>query len=217
MSGEIQKKSVGQHILTIVGIVLCVILIPMLIINCTLIVKSLTNRDDVPSMFGVAPMIVLTDSMYPGIQSGDLVFCKTADAKDVKVGDVISFFDPAVSQRQSVVTHRVIAIDSKTGAFTTKGDANNTEDKLPVPPENLVGIYKARIAGAGNVAMFMQSSTGFVICVLLPIILLVIFDSVRRKKYEKETASDTAALKAELEALKAEKDANSTEEEKPVE
>lgn len=205
MSDEKQKKSVGHRILTVVGIVLCVILIPMLIINCTLIVKSFAHSDEVPSMFGIAPMIVLTDSMYPDIQSGDLVFCKTIDAKDVKVGDVISFFDPAVSRQQSVVTHRVTAIDPKTGEFTTKGDANNTEDNMPVPPENVIGIYKTRIAGAGHIAMFMQSSTGFVICVLLPIALLVFYDFLRRKAYEKETAGDTEALKAELEALKAEK------------
>ena len=63
MSDQKQKKSVGHRILTVVGIVLCVILIPMLIINCTLIVKSFAHHDEVPSMFGIAPMIVLTDSM----------------------------------------------------------------------------------------------------------------------------------------------------------
>lgn len=147
-----------------------------------------------------------------------LVFCKTIDAKDVKVGDVISFFDPAVSRQQSVVTHRVTAINLETGEFTTKGDANNTEDNMPVPPENVIGIYKTRIAGAGHIAMFMQSSTGFVICVLLPIALLVFYDFLRRKAYEKETAGDTEALKAELEALKAEKAATATStEEKPAE
>ena len=213
MSEEKQKKSVGHRVLTIVGIVLCVILIPMLIINCTLIIKSYAHPDEVPGLFGVMPMIVLTDSMYPDIQSGDLVFAKTVDAKEVKVGDVISFFDPAVSHQQSVVTHRVTAIDTEGSlAFTTKGDANNTADKMPVPAENLIGVYIGRIGGAGNVAMFMQSTTGFVICVVLPIALFVLYDFLRRKAYEKENAADTEALKAELEALKAEKAEASAEE-----
>ncbi len=212
MSTEKQKTSVGHRVLTIVGIVLCVILIPMLIINCTLIVKSFTNPDKVPSMFGVAPMIVLTDSMYPDIQSGDLVFCKTVDAEDVKEGDIIAFFDPAVSRTQSVVTHRVESIDRTGGLeFITKGDANNTADNMPVPAKNLVGLYFGKIKGAGNIAMFMQSTTGFIICVLLPILLFVLYDFLRRKMYEKESANDTEALKAELEALKAEKAAEKTE------
>ena len=65
---------------------------------------------------------------------------------DVKVGDVISFFDPA-GNGTSIVTHRVIEIVEEDGEilFRTRGDNNNTEDKELVPAENLVGIYKMRI------------------------------------------------------------------------
>ena len=59
--------------LTIIGIVLCVILVPMLIINCTLIFKSFINKDEVPNIGGIMPLIVLTDSMYPDIKSGDII------------------------------------------------------------------------------------------------------------------------------------------------
>jgi signal peptidase len=58
-----------QKILNIVGIALCVILIPILIMNCVLIVKGLVNEDEVPGVFGRTPLIVLTDSMYPEIKS----------------------------------------------------------------------------------------------------------------------------------------------------
>lgn len=40
-------------------------------------------------------MIILTDSMAPEFESGDLIVCKTADAEDIKVGDIICFYDPA--------------------------------------------------------------------------------------------------------------------------
>ena len=85
----------------------------------------------------------------------------------------------------------------------TKGDYNNTEDRLPVPAENLVGIYKTRIPGAGNVAMFMQSTPGLILCVVCPAALLIGYDMLRRKKYEKAQKQDTDALLAELEALRA--------------
>ena len=91
-------------------------------------------------------------------------------------------------------------------------DRSNTFDNTPpvvhlrlVPGDKLVGIYKSRIAGAGNVAMFMQSTTGLIVCVLLPIILLVGYDLIRRRIYEKGKKKDTDALMAELEALRAEK------------
>lgn len=50
-----EPVSVGHRILTVVGAILCVILIPILIINCTLILKSYTNKDQVPSVGGHFP------------------------------------------------------------------------------------------------------------------------------------------------------------------
>ena len=201
-----EKTSVTHRVLTIVGTVLCIILIPILLINITLIAKSYINKDEVPSIGGAFPLIVLTDSMYPEIESGDLIICNTAEAEDIKVNDVISFFDPA-GNGTSIVTHRVIEIVEDDGEifFRTRGDNNNTEDKELVPAENLVGVYKMRIAGAGHIAMFMQSTAGLIICVVLPIILLVGYDIIRRRIYEKNNKQDTDALLAELEALRAEK------------
>ena len=201
-----EKTSTAHKILTIVGTVLCIILIPILLINLTLIAKSYINKDEVPSIGGMLPLIVLTDSMYPEIESGDLIICNTAEAEDIKVNDVISFFDPA-GNGTSIVTHRVIEIVEEDGEilFRTRGDYNNTEDKELVPAENLVGVYKMRIAGAGHIAMFMQSTAGLIICVVLPIILLVGYDIIRRRIYEKNNKQDTDALLAELEALRAEK------------
>lgn len=201
-----EKTSAAHKILTIVGSVLCVILIPILLINITLIAKSYINQDDVPSIGGYLPLIVLTDSMYPDIESGDLIICQTADAEDIQERDVISFFDPA-GNGTSIVTHRVIDIIQENGQiqFRTCGDNNNTEDKELVPAEKLVGVYKMRIAGAGNIAMFMQSTAGLILCVVLPIVLLVAYDVIRRRIYEKNKQHDNQALLAELEALRAEK------------
>jgi signal peptidase len=92
--------------LTILGTVLCIILIPILIVNCTLIVKSYINKDEVPTFGGYCPLIVLTDSMYPDIKSGDLIICQSIDPDEVKVGDTISFFDPE-GKGTSVVMYKI--------------------------------------------------------------------------------------------------------------
>lgn len=191
--------------LTIIGIIMCVVLVPILIVNCTLLIKSFINKDEVPDFGGTIPLFVLTDSMHPDIKSGDLIICKTIDAEDVEVGDVISFYDPA-SNSSAVVTHKVIEIINEDGkiSFKTKGINNNTEDRLPVPADKLIAEYTGiRIPGAGNFAIFMQSTTGLIVCVVLPIILFVGYDIIRRRMYEKNQGQDVAALMAELEALKA--------------
>ena len=157
-------------------------------------------------------MIVLTDSMYQEIESGDLIICHTLEPEEVQVGDIITFFDPA-GNGTSIVTHRVLEIQDLGGslAFCTKGDANNVADAQSVPEGNLVGIYRTRIPNAGNVAMFMQTTPGLVVCVICPILLLVLYDFIRRRRYEKSHRDDTAALLAELEALKAEKAARQSQ------
>lgn len=207
MSNTNEEKSTVRHrVLTVVGIVLCVVLIPILVVNVTLIVKSFTNSDEVPKIGGYCPLIVLTGSMEPEIGSGDLIICKQIDSEQVKVDDVIAFFDPA-SNNNSVLTHRVVEVVAGDGSlsFKTKGDANNAADTQLVPADNLVGIYQCKISGAGNVAMFMQTPVGLVICVVLPLGLLIGYDLLRRRRYEKQNKEDTDALLRELEELKAQK------------
>jgi len=200
-----KSNSTKLHkILTIVGWVLCVILVPILIINCTLLIKSFVNKDDVPDFGGMIPFIVLTDSMFPDIEKGDLIICKTIKPEDVEVGDVISFYDPA-GNGTSVVTHKIVEIMEEDGKlfFRTRGINNNDNDKMPVPADKIIAEYSGfRIPGAGHAAIFMQSTTGLIICVVLPIVLFVGYDIIRRRVYEKGKVDDVAALKAELEALK---------------
>lgn len=207
-----EKTSATHKVLSIVGIILCIILIPILLVNLTLIAKSYMNKDEVPNIAGTTPLIVLTDSMYPVIESGDLIICKGAEAEEIQVGDVIAFFDPA-GNGTTIVTHRVIEVVEEDGqlAWRTKGDNNNTEDRLTVTADKLVAVYEGtRIPGFGNVALFMQTTPGLIVCVVCPIVLLVGYDVIRRRIYEKSNKQDTDKLLEELEELrrqKAEKDA----------
>lgn len=208
-----KETSVISKFFTVLGTILCVILAPILILNCTLIVKSHLNKNAVPDVGGYSPMVVLSDSMFPYIEAGDLIICKQADPESVKVGDVISFFDPA-SNTNSVVTHRVVEIQTaEDGTLTwiTRGDANNADDQNPVPASNLVGIYKHKIPGLGKLVMYMTTTQGLITCVVVPIILLLGFDFIRQGIYERRRKKDTDALLAELESLRAEKEKNQKE------
>ena len=199
-----EKNSAIHKTLTVIGTILCIILIPILLINVTLIAKSYINREEVPDVGGMLPLIVLTDSMYPVIESGDLIICHTEEPENIQTGDVIAFFDPA-GNGTTIVTHRVLEVTDQDGqlAWRTKGDNNNTEDRLLVPADKLVAVYEGtRLPGAGNVALFMQTTPGLILCVVCPILLLVGYDMIRRRLYEKSSKKDTDALLQELEELR---------------
>ncbi len=110
---EKKKKEKGKNgksgkVSFIIGIVICVILVPILIINSILIVKGIGDDREPPSIFGYTPLTVLTESMSPLIDAGDLIFLKEIKPEDVKIGDVICFFDPAEDNGDFVLTHRVV-------------------------------------------------------------------------------------------------------------
>lgn len=203
---EKEKTSVVHKLATVLGAGICVVLLPILVINITLIVRSIINPDEVPNVGGVFPLVVLTDSMYPEIQSGDLIICHTEEPENIKEGDVIAFFDPA-GDGTSIVTHSVAGITAVDGqtAWITRGIANNADDSVPVPADKLVGVYRRRIPGLGDIVMFMQTTTGLILCVVCPILLFVVWDIWRRRRYEKNKQEDTEALMRELEELRAEK------------
>ena len=201
---QVDKK---QRTLTIIGIVLCVILVPILIVNCTLIIKSFINKDEVPDFAGVVPLIVLSDSMYPDIKKGDLIIVNATDINDIAVDDVISFY-AAEDDYTTIWTHKVIEVIEENGEvkFRTQGINNPTPDGKLREADKIVGKWNNfRIGGAGDLAMAMQKPGGLIVCVVVPILLFVGYDVIRRKMYEKGKASDVDALRAELEALKAEK------------
>lgn len=203
------KMDKAQKIVNIVAIVVCVLLIPILLFNCILIVKGIVNPDEVPSIFGYIPLIVETGSMEDAIMEDDLIVCKTVDTDTLKVGDVITFFDPD-SNGKSVVTHRIIDIfvDAKTGdvSYRTKGDDNNIEDRLLVPEENVIGIWTGiHIWQLGGFLLFTQSIPGILILVILPIGAFIVWEYLKKKKQTDAKQSDIDALRAELEAMKAER------------
>ena len=175
-------KVIAGRIFTAVCIALCVLLIPLFAINLILTVKGYVNPDEVPSLFSVSPMYVMTDSMVPTIDGGDLIFVKKVPAEEIAVDDIIAFFDPE-SMEGLMIVHRVkeISTDGEGNvSFRTKGDANNVYDTFIISGENVVGRCIFRIRGLGRVAMFMQSTYGLIITASIPLIVLFGYEFVRQ-------------------------------------
>ncbi|WP_309076506.1 signal peptidase I [Paenarthrobacter sp.] len=82
-----------------------------------------------PRIFGYQTSTMLTGSMAPLINPGDVVVTAPTAVTDVKVGDVITYHIPVEDQR--VETHRITEITTTADggvAVQTKGDANNGID-----------------------------------------------------------------------------------------
>ena len=71
---------------------------------------------------------VLSGSMRPAAQAGDLIVAKQTATSALKVGDVVAFFPPGSTG--TPVMHRIISLsrDGNTTTIITKGDANSKPD-----------------------------------------------------------------------------------------
>lgn len=171
----------------LINILILIILIPILTISVILIVKSCIDKDNVPSICGYSPLIVLSGSMETEIYTGDLIIVKKVEASSLKQGDVIAFYTD--DTKKTVVTHRIVEIANKNEniKFITKGDNNNTKDSGTVDSSLVVGKYQnIRFERLGNVAMFLQTPIGMCIMISIPIFIFIIAQHVQNRKDKKE-------------------------------
>ncbi|MFA6739456.1 MAG: signal peptidase I [Bacilli bacterium] len=190
----------------IVRIILDVVLVFAILFGIGVSVMTLTanDNDGVPSLFGYIPVSVLTDSMEGtsnGFNQGDLLFIeKIDDARTAGLieGDVITFWDFNIVPGTRVLnSHRIVdVLGTGTGMrFETRGDNPAIElDETEITTYSLVvGKYTGtRIPFLGAVIQFMQTSLGFFLCIVLPILVLFIFEGVNLVKViveNKHTAS----------------------------
>ena len=104
-------------------------------------------------LFPFHPTTVLSGSMRPVLDAGDVVIVAKAPADVVNQGDIIQFRKEKVS-----VMHRVVDIQEwgDSSVFITKGDANEDPDSDPVVPEQVVGKVVFKIPKIGWVAIVVK-------------------------------------------------------------
>lgn len=204
MAHKSQKRKKSSNIISGIGTVLCLLFAFMLLCNLSIIIKGTINEEVPPSVFGITPLVVLSGSMSGDapdhIETGDLIFAKRIEPKNLIVGDIISFM-----QNSSTVTHRITEINvAEDGAllFTTMGDANNTPDEMPVSQDAVLGKCIGRIAKAGDVIIFMQTPLGMFIFVGLPLFAFIVFDIIRRQRIAAAEKRKNARLMAEVRRLR---------------
>lgn len=174
-----KKKSVSKTINTIVNVILVVVIVFAAVTTFMSFVT--TSGNGVPSIFGVQFLSIQTDSMYPTLKPGDLaVDTPVKDFSKLRPGDIITYWT-VIDGERVLNTHRIENIYDGGGylIFETKGDHNTNVDPLTVHESEVMGQYRFHISGAGKVFDYLQTSTGFFLVVLLPVILFFVFNLVQ--------------------------------------
>lgn len=139
-------------------------------------------------VFGLQVYAVLSGSMEPTYHVGSIIYVKSVDPSEIKVGDPITF---VMNEQLTVATHRVVRIDTENSSFYTKGDANDDPDAAPVHFNNLLGKPVFTIPYLGYISSYVQSPPGIYIAVGVGVLLLALaflpdmLDSDKKEKQKK--------------------------------
>lgn len=164
-----------KKIWTMIKIIVAFILCAALVINLYLIWAQLSNKSSLPKILGFAEVIVISGSMQPAIEAGDLIIIK--EQKKYEKNDIVTY-----RENQNLITHRVI--EANPSEVVTKGDANNTSDK-PVLLSDIEGKVILRLPGAGNIIFFLRKPTGILAVSCMILLLFMIPQRGQRRKRQK--------------------------------
>ena len=145
-----------------------IILISLLYIIST--AQTQSNPTHIPSVLGFTPLAVVSGSMSPGIETGDMVIIWKGN-KNIKPGDIIAYRLDNV-----LVTHRVknISDTNATEVFITQGDANEIHDIRMVERSQILGKYVFKIPMGGYLKASLRGLTGLLIIIGLILISIMI-------------------------------------------
>ena len=117
--------------------------------------------NQLPMPFGYGWAVVLSGSMEPNMQIGDLII--VSEAKPYAEGDTVVY-----QQGGMLVVHRVIEIDGD--SITTQGDANNAAD-APIDKSAVKGTVIAVVPKVGKLVQFIKTPIGTLMIVAAVVVL----------------------------------------------
>lgn len=175
-NSEISKRKIRENkIKNIINILLYIILVIVIVYNISLIIQKIIYKEKTPSILGIKTYVVISGSMKPNIEIGDVVIVKKEN--ELKEGDIISY-----RKGESVITHRITSVTEENGEkiYRTKGDNNNTEDSEKITNEIIEGKVIKTIPKIGNVTFILKNRITLI--VMLLILCKCILSSYKKNK-----------------------------------
>lgn len=160
------------------------------------------------SLFGYKAFIILSDSMKAtDFAAGDLVLVKEVDPTTLTEGDIISYISQDSASFGQTITHKIRRLDTDTQGqpgFVTYGTTTGTDDATLVTYPYIIGKYCFSIPKLGTFFTFLKTTPGYLLCIFLPFMLLILSETVRcvrlLRRYRQEQQAQLQAQRDEIEA-----------------
>lgn len=177
---------------TILNVLLWIFVVFAVVVT-VFVFSAQKDADGVPSLFGNSYISIVSDSMAPEIRTGDMIVVKKVsgmpEAAQCQVGDIITFYSSQDINGDGKVgndieTHAIVNVRQSGGFtyYTTMGTNEEYSHGIADPEimsTSVIGIYTGtRIPGLGSVVSFLGSSTGFLVCIVIPLAIFFLYELI---------------------------------------
>lgn len=186
------KKITENPVLKLINNIVYVIL--FLIVASVLFVVILQRAsNNAIALGGIRIFNIVSESMVPKYNIGDVLVVKSIEPQNIKVGDDIAYIGQESTFNQKIVTHQVIKIDYENGEyiFHTKGIANILEDPL-VHQNQVFGKVVYKIWILSLISKILSNVYVVFFGIFVPIVILIFWTILKLKglveveEYEEE-------------------------------
>jgi len=133
----------------------------------------------------IKTLVVMSGSMEPNIKTGSVIVIMPMHS--YKIGDIVTFGQ--MSKTSLPTTHRITntLVVNDEQLFSTKGDANNSEDMGQIKAKDVKGKVLFSIPFLGYGVNFIKTPLGFILLFILPLAglgiseIINIFKQLRNK------------------------------------
>lgn len=158
------------------------------------IVSVTTFNSNQRTLFGYRALIVMSDSMSAtDFSAGDLVLTRYVDPDTLQPGDIIAYSSLDPDSYGETITHKIRSRTTNASGepgFVTYGTTTDTDDAIIVTYPYVLGKYTGRIPKAGSFFLFLKTTPGYIVCILLPFLLLILMEGVHCIRLFKQYKSE---------------------------
>ena len=182
MIDKIRNNKILKILMTFIKTIITIFL---LILICIIFIQKVSNNNF--AIGGIRIFTVITGSMLPEYEVGDMIISTEVKPNEIKVGDNIVYEGLVDDFNGKIVTHKVVQKNEIDGKykFITKGLNNDIEDP-EISEEQILGkvVYKTLILSI--VSKLINNTSTFFFIIFIPFVFLVFFELLDIFKERKE-------------------------------
>lgn len=172
---------------SIMKIIKGIVTVFILMVVGIIFVQRISNNE--VTLFGYSIFTVVSESMVPEYNVGDMIVARRVDEESIEVDDDVVYLGEKGILTDKIVTHRVVKIEEENNEkiFHTKGIANATKDPA-IDYDQIYGVVLCKSVLLSTLSHMINNKVIFFFLLFIPFVIMVFFEilSIVKEKEELE-------------------------------